>query len=291
MTVGIALGAGGPLGWAFHLGVLDGIRTALGVDPAGAQRVVGTSAGGAIAASLLGGADSETVLASIAEPMSEEDQAEMRAAMRGDRRGWRRFLSPLAPRTALRRLPTAPITAAVGMLPGGVFPTFPLRRFPVDDRDEWPDSLWLPSVRMDTGELTVFGRDRTDVDIRDALEATSAVPGMFRPKRIDGIAHVDGAVASATHADLLADDGHDIVVVSSVMTRPGRGPIKIRARHQLRQEIGALERSGARTVVIEPTPEVIDLAKGWPRIGAERGPEIVATAAKQTIDQLASLGG
>lgn len=139
---------------------------------------------------------------------------------------------------------------------------------------------------MDTGELTVFGRDRTDVDIRDALEATSAVPGMFRPKRIDGVAHVDGAVASATHADLLVDDELDTVVISSVMSRPGRGPIKLRARHQLRQEIAALERAGTRTVVIEPTPEVIELAKGWPRVGAERGPEIVAAATKQTIDQL-----
>ncbi|MEO0494701.1 MAG: patatin-like phospholipase family protein [Actinomycetota bacterium] len=285
MGVGIALGAGGPLGWAFHLGVLDGIRTALGVEPAEAQRVVGTSAGGAIAASLLSGADSETVLASISEPMSEADQAEMRAAM-ADRRGWRRFLRPLAPGTALRRLPTAPITAAVGLLPGGVFPTYPLRRFPVDGDAAWPASLWLPSVRMDTGELTVFGRDRHDVDIRDALEATSAVPGMFRPKRIDGVPHVDGAVASATHADLLADDGHDVVVISSVMTRPGRGPVKIRARHQLRQEIAALERVGTRTVVIEPSPDVIELAKGWPRVGGERGPEIVAAATKQTIDQL-----
>ncbi|MEM9200283.1 MAG: patatin-like phospholipase family protein [Actinomycetota bacterium] len=284
MTVGIALGAGGPLGWAFHLGVLDGIRTALGVEPADAQRVVGTSAGGAIAASLLSGADTETVLGSIAAPMTEADQAEMRAAM--DRRGWRRFLRPLAPMTAVKRLPTAPITAAVGLLPGGVFPTFPLRRFPVDADIEWPETLWLPSVRMDTGDLVVFGRDRTDVDIRDALEATSAVPGMFRPKRIDGVAHVDGAVASATHADLMADDGHAIVVISSVMTRPGRGPIKLRARHQLRQEIAALERAGTRTVVIEPTPEVIELAKGWPRVGRERGPEIVALAAKQTIDQL-----
>ncbi|MEM8706422.1 MAG: patatin-like phospholipase family protein [Actinomycetota bacterium] len=287
MTVGIALGAGGPLGWAFHLGVLDGIRDALGVEPADAQRVVGTSAGGAIAASLLSGADSETVLASISQPMSEADQAEMRAAMSSRKRGWRRLLiRPQAPLTALRRLPFAPVTAAVGLMPGGVFPTYPLRRFPVDPDATWPASLWLPSVRMDTGELTVFGRDRTDVDIRDALEATSAVPGMFRPKRIDGVAHVDGAVASATHADLLADDGHDLVVVSSVMTRPGRGPIKIRARHQLRQEIASLERAGTRAVVIEPSPEVIELARGWPRTGGERGPEIVAAATKQTIDQL-----
>lgn len=142
MSVGIALGAGGPLGWAFHLGVLDGIRDALGVNPAEAQRVVGTSAGGAIAASLLGGADTDTVLGSIAQPMSEEDQAEMRRAMAGRKTGWRRLLiRPQAPLTALKRLPTAPITAAVGLMPGGVFPTYPLRRFPVDAEAGWPESL------------------------------------------------------------------------------------------------------------------------------------------------------
>ena len=32
---------------------------------------------------------------------------------------------------------------------------------------------------------------------------------------------------------------------------------------------------------------VIEMAKGWPRTGGERGPEIAAAAAKQTIDQLA----
>jgi hypothetical protein len=73
-------------------------------------------------------------------------------------------------------------------------------------------------------------------------------------------------------------------VISSVMSRPG--PIKIRARHQPRQEVAALERAGARVVVIEPSADVIEMAKGRPRTGGERGSEIVAAAAKQTLDRL-----
>ena len=288
MTLGIALGAGGPLGWAFHLGVFEGVRQALGAEPLHVDRIVGTSAGGAVAASLLSGATAEDVLQAIGQPMSDEEQAQMRAAMAA-RRSWLRLLRPLAPRTAIRRLPGDPVTAAVGLLPGGVFPTTPMRRFPVDATMSWPDSLWLPSVRMDTGDLVVFGRDRHGVDMRDAVEATSAVPGMFRPKLIDGIAHVDGAVASATNADLLTADGHDVVIVSSVMSRPGRTPVRARARRQLRREVAALRQRGTHTVVIEPSAEFVALAAGWPRSGAERGPAIVAAAARQTAAELGPL--
>ena len=41
MRVGIVLGAGGPIGWAYHLGVIEGIRDAIGRDPA---HVIGTMA-------------------------------------------------------------------------------------------------------------------------------------------------------------------------------------------------------------------------------------------------------
>ena len=69
MRVGLALGAGGPLGWAFHLGVLDGCR-AVGHDPSSVDRIVGTSAGAAVASSMLAGADTETVLTAVTTGMS-----------------------------------------------------------------------------------------------------------------------------------------------------------------------------------------------------------------------------
>ncbi|MEM7141032.1 MAG: patatin-like phospholipase family protein [Actinomycetota bacterium] len=286
MTVGIVLGAGGPLGWAFHLGVIEGMREVLGVEPADADRIIGTSAGGAIAASLLSGATSDEVLASISAPMSDDDQAQMRGAFADVRSSKLRALKPLAPGLALTPWRRAPLVSAAGLLPAGVFPTFPLRRFPIGAIDGWPESLWIPSVRMDTGQLTVFGRDRRDIAVADALEATSAVPGMFRPKQIDGVAHVDGAVASATHADLLLTDRPDRVLVSSVMSRPGRRLGRIRARRQLAAEVAALRAAGTHVAVVEPDEALMALAEGFPRRNMQAGADIVAAARDTTIAAL-----
>ena len=78
MSVGIVLGAGGPLGWAYHLGVIEGVREAIGREPARADRIVGTSAGAAIAATLLTGTPTAEVLDLISTPPSSEDRERMR---------------------------------------------------------------------------------------------------------------------------------------------------------------------------------------------------------------------
>ena len=198
MKVGIVLGAGGPVGWAYHLGVLEGVRSTLGHEPGQAARLVGTSAGGAVAASVLAGSSTDDVLRAITAPLTPEQREEMGVAFRRTRRPWR-LLRPQAPRLIRR----GGVVGLVGLLPAGLFPTAPLRRFPTAGLDGWPERLWMPAVRLDDGELVVFGRDRTDIAVSDALEATSAVPGMFQPKRIGNERFLDGAVASATHADLL----------------------------------------------------------------------------------------
>ena len=282
MTVGLVLGAGGPLGWAYHLGVLEGVRAALGHEPAGAQRIIGTSAGGAIAASLLAGASSDQVLDAVTTPPSEEDLARMREAAASLRKPWRRF-RPLSPGLLLRLGRSGGLTSLIGLLPAGVFPTSGLRRFPIHGLDGWPDPLWMPSVRIDDGRLVVFGRDRDDVDIADAIEATAAVPGMFQPKVIDGARYIDGAVASATHADLLVDEGHEVVLVSSPMTRPGRGLVRARAQRQLDREVAQLHGAGTRTVVLCPDEQVMRVAEGFPRTNPGAGHDIVEAARDQAI--------
>lgn len=286
MTVGIVLGAGGPLGWAYHLGVLEGVRDAVGREPANADRIVGTSAGGAIAASLLAGADTAEVLAAVTTPPSPEDLARMREAAATFRKPWHR-LRPLSPGLLLRLGRIGGLTALVGLLPSGVFPTSGLRRFPVHDLDGWPAPLWMPSVRVDDGELVVFGRDRLDVEVADALEATAAVPGMFQPKVIDGQRYIDGAVASATHADLLVEEDHRFVLISSPMTRPGRGLVRARAQRQLEREVDQLERAGTRTIVVAPGPDIMEVAGGFPRTNPGAGSAIVAAARAQTAAALA----
>ncbi len=285
MTVGIVLGAGGPLGWAYHLGVVEAMREALGHEPSDADRIVGTSAGGAIAASLLAGASTEDVLTAVTTPPSEEDIAHMRKAAAEFRKPWHR-LRPLSPGLLFRLGRRGGATTLVGLLPAGVFPTWGLRRFPIHGLDGWPEGMWMPSVRVDDGELVVFGRDRTDVDVADAIEATAAVPGMFQPKVIDGQRYVDGAVASATHAHLLADERHGMVLISSPMTRPGRGLVRARARRQLDREVRHLAETGTQTIVVSPDERVMAIADGFPRTNPGAGPAIVAAARDQTVAAL-----
>ncbi len=276
----LVLGAGGPLGWAYHVGVIEGLRSALGIDPAKATRVIGTSAGGAIAAGLLAGATTDELLTAIVTRPSDEDMAAMRSAAAEFRRPWRR-VRPAAPGLAVRGLGRLGFGALAGLIPSGVFPTTSLRRFPTGDNG-WPEALWIPAVRMSDGATVVFGRDRLDVPVIDAVEATSAVPGMFQPKEIDGHRFADGAVRSAANADLLTGEGHDLIVVSSPMTRPGRGAVRTRARWQLSAEIDELQADGATVIVVEPDQAALDLSKGYPRTNHKAGPALVEAATQQT---------
>lgn len=287
MTVGIVLGAGGPLGWAYHLGVTQGVRDAIGREPANADRIVGTSAGAAIAATLLAGTPIEEVLEIMTKPPSGEEQEQMRAAGASALRNPLRSLRPVAPRLMRNIGHVGVATALVGMLPAGLFPTLVSRRFVTEHA--WPEALWVPSVRLDDGQTVVFGRDVVPATIGDAIEATSAVPGVFQPKVIDGERYVDGAVVSSTHAGILVPEALDIVLISAPTTRSGGGPIRARARRSLRAEVLALEKSGTRCIVVAPDEAVMAAAAGFPRQRPDAAADIVEAARLQTIAAFAAL--
>lgn len=287
MTVGVVLGAGGPLGWAYHLGILEGVRDAIGREPANADRIVGTSAGAAIAATLLTGTDTNDVLKLISTPPSDEDRDRMLAVGGQALRNPLRAMRPLAPGLIRNVGQVGPAAALVGLLPSGLFPTLMLRRF--GDDVPWPPQLWIPSVRIDDGRVVVFGRDDIPITLGDAIEATSAVPTLFQPKVINGARYVDGAVASSTHAETLLPESHDIALIAAPMARPGRGPIRARARRALARETEALQTNGTRTIVLIPDSTVLAAAEGFPRSRPDAGADIIEAARKQTIAAFAAL--
>ncbi|NND83657.1 MAG: hypothetical protein HKN46_00750, partial [Acidimicrobiia bacterium] len=131
------------------------------------------------------------------------------------------------------------------------------------DDGPWPNGLQVPAVRATDAQRVVFGRDRTDVSVLAAVEASSAVPGMFQPKWIDGHPYVDGGVRSSTNADLLA--GLDLAVIVAPMSRPGGRTIDRHARKALRTELRILRERGTPTIVIEGDDRIVELSKGFPR--------------------------
>jgi NTE family protein len=133
----------------------------------------------------------------------------------------------------------------------------------------------------------VFGRDRTDVNVREAVEASSAVPALFRPKQLGDERFVDGGLPSPTHADLAADCDPDLVIVSSPMTRPSRRPLRVLARRHLAKERSTLARRGLPTIVIQPPQGSYEVFKGYPRRSRAAAPGILAVAIEATRQAVA----
>jgi predicted acylesterase/phospholipase RssA len=67
--------------------------------------------------------------------------------------------------------------------------------------------LRVVAVELDTGETRVFGEPGNDgVPISRAVAASCALPGFFRPFRIDGTDYIDGGVRKTAHISLALKD-------------------------------------------------------------------------------------
>lgn len=282
----IVLGAGGAYGWVFHAGVVAALRDA-GREPLEADLIVGTSAGAAVAAAMRAGIDPDEIVEQVARPPSPEDRARMMQHLRSAKK----TILPLAPGLVMRSVLSDQrgLIAIAGLLPPGIFPTAWMETFPGMDRfTSWPDGLWIPAVAADTGEVVVFGRDRHDIPVHRAAQASSAVPGMFQPHVIDGTRYIDGGTASPTHAHLATEIAPEVVVISSPMTRPGRRLTSGHARRQLDREVQALETGGSTVVVVTPDDATGALADGFPRRNGHRAGELFERAAELTRHRLAA---
>jgi len=81
-------------------------------------------------------------------------------------------------------------------------------------------------VDLDSGEATGFGgRAHRDVPVSQAVQASTALPGLYRPVRIHGRDYVDGGVKKTAHINLAIQRGADLVVcinpIVPVLNRDG----------------------------------------------------------------------
>lgn len=287
---GLVLGAGGTLGLVYHLGVLEGLRQSGLLDPALAGRIVGTSAGALVAASLVDGVSPQEFLAAMAATAPDGLINELRSA--------RASASRTADSSAADATPVVAHSVGshrsqaarfAGRVPG-LLPTNALARMPVAVSERWDERLWITAIRVRDGATVVFGRDLLGVSPAAAIAASCAVPFLFDAQRIGDERYLDGALASATHADLLADDGHELVVVSAPMARAGGGRKRMRARGSLRRELECLKRSQCRVLVLTPNSEVVREARGYPMRRREARWAIVDAAARQTVEAVRRTG-
>ncbi len=261
------LGAGGIVGAAFHYGVLTALAEA-GFDARRAEIIVGTSAGSSVAATLRAGYPPiDLAPRNLGGPISAEAAALVQRFGRAPTIAFRpqpasRVPLPSSPGLMFRAA-SRPATAIAGLLPTGTVPTDELgeRISALYGDKAWPElPLWICAVDLDTGERVVFGRLGVGAPIGVAVQASSSIPGFFRPVVHDGRRYVDGGVHSPTNADLLAGVGLDLVVVISPMsvTTAGSGALPLTARplhaRRLAGEVGRIRRSGTAVLTFQPTP-------------------------------------
>ena len=274
-SVALVLGGGGIAGYAYHAAALAVLQRMTGWDPRTAEVIVGTSAGSNVGAILRGNVPvGEALDRILTVPTNPRSMARLRelsgraeaTASRGDFR-----LAPAAPKLALRELSRGvfarPSRLAVGLLPAGRLGTEVIGDRAAElHHGQWPDrKLWIPAVRLSDGERIVFGRDRIDVGVGTATEASSAIPAFFRPVPIDGDRYIDGGVHSPTNADLVVGKGYDLVVIVSPMSgdslmsigRSVNAPVRAFSREVLRREVRAIRNDGAEVLVVQPSLDEI----------------------------------
>ena len=127
----------------------------------------------------------------------------------------------------------------------------------------WPSRpLWIVAVDLERGRRVTFGRDGapTITDVATAVAASCAIPAFFAPVSIGGVRYVDGGVHSPTNADLVAELGLDLVVISSPMsiarTNPRFAPdqpARRLARFRLAREVARIRRTGTPVLTFQPT--------------------------------------
>jgi len=76
-----------------------------------------------------------------------------------------------------------------------------------------PRALNVVAVDLDSGEAVAFGRrGHRDVPVSRAVQASTALPGLYRPVRVKGRDYVDGGVRKTAHINLAIQGGADLVI-------------------------------------------------------------------------------
>jgi NTE family protein len=235
--IGVALAGGGPLGAIYELGALCALDEAItGLDLADCHAYVGVSAGGFIAAALANGMSPREQCASFIENEGAAHDIFEPSLLLCP--AWGEFARRLAslPRVVARALWVGALqrrSASVTLeqlgraLPTGVFSNTGVeaqlrRQFAQPGRSndfrQLRRKLVLVATDLDSGESAPFGLPGWDtVPISRAVQASSALPGLFPPVRIGSRFYVDGALKKTLHASVLLDDGLDLLICLNPM--------------------------------------------------------------------------
>ncbi len=262
----LVLGGGGILGEAWMWSLLAGLEEETGFDARECSGYVGTSAGSIVSAALASGVDPRTRLGDLPEQppvtangrdFSGGPDAVVRALELGLSAGGA-AVAPLAA-AGLRSTETVGSfvrRAALARVPDGRRSLGHLG----DELDragaEWDGRLLVSAVDSGSGRRVMFGAPGApEVSVGRAVEASCAIPGVFRPIVVDGRRYVDGGVWSPTSLDRApVERGTRVLCLNPTGSLRGApfGALSVLSRSLAGVEALTLQRRGAHVTTVSP---------------------------------------
>ena len=265
----LVLGGGGVAGIAWTTGLLVGLAEN-GHDLTGAELIVGTSAGSAVAAQLGSGLPPAELLARQTEPALQA--AEIPAEIDFEKFG-QDFAAAFADpsdfgevRRRIGKLALATETVSEADRRATVASRLPSH--------EWASRrIVLVAVDAETGEPVQF--DRTSgVSLVDAVAASCAVPGIWPPVTIGGRRYIDGGIRSGENADYAAGFARVTIVAPLGVDSP------LPTDKPLAVVVEELRAGGAEVAVIAPDEASVAAIGANPLDPATRAPAAFAGRAQ-----------
>ncbi|MFU8820139.1 MAG: patatin-like phospholipase family protein [Gammaproteobacteria bacterium] len=230
--IGLALAGGGPLGGIYEIGALLALNEAIdGLDFAEVDIYVGVSAGSLVAATLANGISVEEMGRLLVSRKGRPQRFDPALFLQPNFTEYLRRTAKL-PRLlaeglwgfARRPLKTGLLESISGLakaIPTAVFDNRPIERFLADlfsnrgmtnDFRELKRQLLIVGVDLDTGVAVRFGsRGQDDVPISRAVQASTALPGLYPPVQIGDRYFVDGGLKRTLHASSALDAGVELL--------------------------------------------------------------------------------
>ena len=231
--IGLACAGGGIEGCIYEIGALCALDEAIeGIDVHRLDVYVGVSAGALVAACLANGISARAMSRAILSQASDSrlnlhPETLFSPAFGEYAKRLAKLPAALASSvwTYLRNpLDLSPAGALYGLgatVPVGFFDNKPLEQYLADgfaaegrtnDFRALGPTLRVVAVNVDTAEVVTFGDAATEhIPISRAVQASTALPGLYVPVEIDGANYVDGVARRTVHASAALKEGADLL--------------------------------------------------------------------------------
>jgi NTE family protein len=168
-------------------------------------------------------------------------------------------------------------------------------------RTGWTDhpNTWIVACDYGTGRRVPFGRPGApEADLPDAVAASCAIPGFYRPVEIGGRRYVDGGVYSPSNLDLLADVDLDLIICMNPTSTLERlnsfhpldrvaDAVRRAAGRRLGYEARKVRAKGTEVILIQPVADDLALM-GRNLMRRKERHAVIETARRTVAEQLSA---